>query len=137
MENQNSLRDDLTQKPAIYIAAPYPWKAQARQIEKRIKEKYPTCFDFASDWYHCEDELEIDTAIKDFYQVADCTIFLLLADVWRISTGGSEVEFGLALSRGDKRIMVIGKKYNLFQLLPHVENYSTTEEAIEALSRSI
>ncbi len=49
------------------------------------------------------------------------------------SRGGRHVEFGIALCR-TQRIIVIGYRENLFHWLPHVEFYKTWKEAKESLN---
>lgn len=52
----------------------------------------------------------------------------------KASRGGRHVEFGLAVGRG-KRCIVVGPRENVFHLLPTVEHYADWAAALESLER--
>ncbi len=56
------------------------------------------------------------------------------ADVPGRARGGRHVEFGMALERG-QRLVLVGPRENVFHYLMHVQRFDTWPEALENLAR--
>lgn len=63
---------------------------------------------------------------------ADCVISFTEPERASISRGGRHVEFGYALGKL-KRCIVVGWRENLFHYLPDVEFFATPDEALAAI----
>lgn len=68
---------------------------------------------------------------SDLY-AADCVISFTEAPRSSNSRGGRHVEFGMALARG-KRVIIVGHRENVFHCLPEVEFFKTWPEALRGL----
>jgi hypothetical protein len=80
--------------------------------------------------------LRTSFAIDDWEDVtgADCVISFTEPPRSKAGRGGRHVEFGIALGRG-KRVVVVGYRENIFHWMPGVEFCATWQEAFNALSR--
>jgi nucleoside 2-deoxyribosyltransferase len=76
---------------------------------------------------YCAEQAQVDLDDIDA-----CDIFVLFGDkVPKTIRGGKHVEFGYALAKG-KRVVVIGPQENIFQYLPHVVRYRSLEDFLDA-----
>lgn len=89
-----------------------------------------------SRWLKAPDELCDEHARKDLDDVesADALVAFNPAGWENIGTGGRHVELGYAL-RGDKPIVLVGVRSNIFHHLNDVTVVDTLEEAITWLNR--
>lgn len=73
-------------------------------------------------------------AVEDVDDVlaADCCISLM-EEPRNNSRGGRHVEFGIALARGH-RMMIIGPRETVFHHLPDVEHFDTADELINFMA---
>lgn len=131
----------------VYIAAPWAEREEAARVAALLTEA--GC-EITHDWWNhdpeklavVEDEaFLVQCARDDMHAVLDADVFLLLNTQKRgEETSGKAVELGLALSMraaygaGFMRILGTGiRGTNIFQLLPEVEWFDSTEDAIAAI----
>ena len=64
-------------------------------------------------------------SVEDLKDVADATCIVCFSEQPRSTNtrGGRHVEFGLAVA-GEKRIILVGPRENVFHFLPQVENFT-------------
>jgi hypothetical protein len=76
-------------------------------------------------------------AQDDWEDVASAELVISFTEPPRseASRGGRHVEFGIALARG-ARVIVVGHRENIFHWLPQVEFYTTWPEALTVLVRT-
>lgn len=76
-------------------------------------------------------ELRAKFAMDDWEDVTSAHLVINFTEPPRsnASRGGRHVEFGIALSRG-ARVIVVGPRENLFHWLPWVEQCDTWEQAL-------
>lgn len=60
---------------------------------------------------------------------SDCVVSFTQSPDSSTSRGGRHVEYGIALARG-KRVIVVGYRENVFHHLPEVEFFANWEEAL-------
>jgi nucleoside 2-deoxyribosyltransferase len=102
----------------VYIAAPYPERAAAQQVMRRLNEEG---IEVTSTWLVQEDKLEDQYARLDLADVAraDVLVALNLPGYENAGTGGRHIEFGYALALG-KPIVLVGARSNIFHYLDDV-----------------
>jgi nucleoside 2-deoxyribosyltransferase len=73
-----------------------------------------------------------ETAIIDLEDIDSCDAFLFFSEESNIEVprGGRHVEFGYALAK-NKRMIVIGGEENTFHFLPHIVHYSDVLQFLE------
>lgn len=116
---------------SIYLAARYARRPEMEQIALDLMNAYG--YNITSEWVFGGEEgktLE-DIAIMDLEHVdaADTVISFTESESVGYYTGGRHVEFGYALARG-KRVIVIGPRENVFHNDPRVEQFETLEDWI-------
>lgn len=74
-----------------------------------------------------------NSASDDIEDIEACDTLVLFSEDPTIGVprGGRHVEFGYALAKG-KRIVVIGGQENIFHYLPQIVHYSTVQSFLEA-----
>ena len=119
----------------VYIAAPFVRKEEAARVSALLVENG---IEVTSRWITehgpCKGEDCVQQARADIEDLDNATVFLLLNDpAFRVeSQGGMHTEFGIALCR-NKRMIVVGGAGNLFQQLPVVEHFEKVEDVIGVL----
>jgi nucleoside 2-deoxyribosyltransferase len=105
----------------IYIAAPYPARDAAIKLMERLEVSGHVV---TSRWLRERDEMDAAAAQKDLEDVDAADVLLFVHDEgWaNKGTGGRHVEFGYALARG-KRIVMIGPIANVFHCLDDIVRY--------------
>ena len=74
----------------------------------------------------------VEIAEQDVEDVASADAVISFLEPQGGGAGGRHAEFGMALARG-KRTVVVGRPEHLFHTLPAVEVYPTWPEVLEAL----
>lgn len=130
----------------IYIAAPWELKDDAYDLGYKITELGPLSDMVVSRWFerpptfsvdHPIDQLITETAEIDRAELRLADTFIALCpETWHgRGTGGRHVEFGIAIERGLK-LIVIGKKSNVYYYLPGVIHFNTPEDFLEYYKNS-
>ncbi len=128
----------------IYLAAPF-----GQKLEMREKRDFLVSIGHTvnSRWVD-EDIFSSDTAPSntgeapspeylrtfaeiDYEDAASCNTFIVFPGLG----AGHHTEMGIALRQGS-RIIVIGKKNNIFHYLPHVEHFASWEDFLSELGAS-
>lgn len=118
----------------IYIAGRY-------NLLKELKEQselYKTAgHEITSSWLDNKEEgLSFeDVAIQDIKDVDEADALVLYTEPYgtMVSGGGRHVEFGYALGKG-KRVVIVGPLENIFHWHPSVHTFPRTEYAIRYLA---
>ena len=116
----------------IYLAAPF---STAHQVEIGYAQALAEWGHIVvSQWHRLPHSTDLGCAAKrDLEDILEADILILLANLRpRSNKGGRHVEFGFALARG-KRVMVVGSRQNLFHYLPNVEVFSTWKHCLDSL----
>lgn len=115
----------------IYIAAPYPLRDMAI-VMMQVLEQHG--HEVTSRWLREPDNFCDKHALKDLDDVAASDVLLALNySGWEEKgTGGRHVELGYALALG-KRVIVYGKRSNIFHHLNVVTVVDTFEKAMELM----
>ncbi len=102
----------------VYIAAPYPERAQAIQLMTALESRQ---FEITSTWLKAPDEMADEFARLDLEDVARADVLVALNPTeWANNgTGGRHVEFGYALALA-KPIVLIGVRSHIFHHLNEV-----------------
>lgn len=132
----------------IYVAGPYQYKNMIieRAVELRdagievtsrwLEEPHsPTtqCGDLADETFRKYANYDLE----DIDRAGTFLLFAVAADATPIPRAGRHVEFGYALARA-KRIVVVGDvKENIFHYLPQVRHFATFEEALAHLLNKV
>jgi hypothetical protein len=117
----------------VYIAGPYQTKAECRAIAETLEG---AGYEVTSRWLYDSQEDSEEAAIVDIVDIERAGALLLYhpAEWAGRGTGGRHVEFGYALARG-KRLVILGRAAsNVFHLLSAVERVDTVEEAFPCLT---
>ena len=117
----------------IYLAAPFSASHQVEYGYARDLMNWGHIV--VSQWHHDVSLLEDlgQAARRDLEDILCADILILLAELQTASnTGGRHVEFGFALAR-NKRVMVVGSRQNLFHYLPNVETFPTWKQCLDFL----
>lgn len=108
----------------VYIAAPFKRKREAQEVAAQLAELGVKA---TSRWHSThpstDDPAELAIQAKeDLDDVDQADVFMLLNyKGWVMEgQGGKHVETGYALARG-KRVVLVGKRWNVFHYLPQVE----------------
>jgi nucleoside 2-deoxyribosyltransferase len=117
----------------VYIAAPFPIRDEAVTLMHQLEA---LGFEVTSRWLKAPDELADEHARKDLEDVSEADVLLALNPeaFENAGTGGRHVELGYAIARR-KRIVLLGKRSNIFHYLNSIVVVSTLDEALEALWR--
>ena len=116
----------------VYLAAPF---SMAHQVEAQYaRDLARRGLPVVSQWHRLPHSTDLSRAARrDLEDILEADTFILLANLRpRANRGGRHVEFGFALAR-DKRIMVVGARQNLFHYLPNVEVYPAWGLCLDAL----
>ena len=116
----------------VYLAAPF---SMARQVETQYAQDLARRgLPVVSQWHRLPHPTDLGRAAeRDLEDILEAHTFILLANLRsRANRGGRHVEFGFALARG-KRIIVVGAHQNLFHYLPNVEVYPTWGLCLDSL----
>lgn len=119
----------------VYLAAPYADMSRMQQWAVKLREAGHVC---TSRWiYGNEEGMTTSRAAQmDLGDVdeADAVISMTLTPGSMFSSGGRHVEFGYALARGKRLIIVnsVGPE-NIFHELPQVMRARSIEDAIRYL----
>ena len=74
--------------------------------------------------------------MDDYWDVGKADLLIAFSEPTKSTTasrGGRHVEFGMALARGT-RVMVVGPYENIFHRLPMVEHFAKWEDALAELA---
>lgn len=123
----------------IYIAARYSRRREAVKLAKQLESRGHTV---TARWLEGDHRLprEADEnrasrwsklATDDFEDVEGCDVLIFLSEPKDGSStrGGRHVEVGLALAWG-RRVIIVGRRENIFHWLPQVEVVSEIEEVL-------
>lgn len=123
----------------VYVAAPWAEK-EGLALEAHDKLEAAGMFSTATWILRGDDEAEEgwsyaeEQAIQDIYDIGRSNAVLLINSQKRgEETSGKAVEFGYALSKG-KRLVMVGEVTNVFQMLPDVHRMETLDDAISLLA---
>lgn len=125
----------------VYVAAPWICKPEAMKAGQLIEAKghlitenwweHPEVFGYLQDTLSQVDEDELaEQAWADVAGVINADVFFL---VNLSKSEGKAVETGIALISQIPRLILVGKKSNLFHYLGPWETFETVEAAVEAL----
>lgn len=119
----------------IYIAAPYEHRPTAVLIANALSGMgYSLCARWLTP-EHDDDgknsplgDVPSEHALDDLEDVLDCDVLIAInpENFARSGTGGRHVEFGIAVARS-KRIILIGDRTNVFHFLPSVMHIATSD----------
>lgn len=130
----------------IYIAARFSRRPEANALARQLIARG---HEITSRWVKPEADHVLETGLsaqaadaerKRFAEedVADCLaaecMISLMEEPRNNSRGGRHVEFGIAVARG-QRLIIIGPRETVFHHLPEVEHHSTVEAMLAALGR--
>jgi nucleoside 2-deoxyribosyltransferase len=123
----------------IYLAGQYPRRDEFRMYRDVLNS---SGHEVTSNWLNeisplntkmgdDPDQFYLETAVLDFEDIdrADAILFMAEDPHVGIPRGGRHVEFGYAMGKG-KKILVIGPKENVFHYIPGVKHYSSLWEFI-------
>lgn len=114
-----------------YVAAPFYRKDEVRQVIKDLAclgvESTARWVDSHNSDYDAKPEVLKTEAAEDLYDIERADTFILLAHWPKEGSGGKDVEFGYALGRG-KKMVVVGEPYNLFHQRSEVAVVSKVED---------
>ena len=118
----------------VYLAAMYQWM---EAIKAKRELFHAAGFESTAQWLDGDEEKQLNrhsAATMDLDDVdrADALVLYTLAKGSKFSSGGRFVEFGYALAK-DKKIIIVGDRENVFCHLDHVTVVDTTEDAIVVL----
>lgn len=117
----------------VYLAAPYAEMPRMQQWAVKLREAGHTC---TSRWIYGPLLPFKAAAQMDLNDIdeADAVVSMTLAPGSMFSSGGRHVEFGYALARG-KRLIIINSvgPENIFHELPQVVRARSIEDAIRYL----
>jgi nucleoside 2-deoxyribosyltransferase len=119
---------------SVYVAAPYVKRADAQRV---MADLLRAGFDVTSSWLIGDDELSDAFARQDLADVdrADALVALNPKEWEYLGSGGRHVEFGYALAKG-KRVVLVGARTNIFHHLSHVPVIAETE-LVDTLRRLV
>lgn len=116
----------------IYLAARYSRRTEMQEIAERLR-KYGCIV--TSRWIEGRHDGMPDKqcAEEDVRDVIAADVLISFTNEPRTPTrGGRHVEFGIALHRS-MRLIIVGPREHVFHYLGKVEHFETTEEMMEAL----
>ncbi len=115
----------------VYVAAPWAHKAEARTFAEALKAAGHTV---TYPWWEHRDTQDVvelrQQAQEDQTGVLNAHVFVLLNLC--LSTGGKEVESGIALTKG-LRCFLVGKRSNVFHYLPQWTIVDSLDAVLYAL----
>jgi nucleoside 2-deoxyribosyltransferase len=125
----------------VYLASRYPRRKELSALVPLLKEHN---ISVTSRWlnetlspnttlHEVSPAFCLETALIDLEDIdrADTIVFFSEDPLIGTPRGGRHVEFGYALAKG-KRIIVLGGNENIFHFLPHIIHYSTIQDFLEA-----
>jgi nucleoside 2-deoxyribosyltransferase len=125
----------------VYLAARYSRKKEIKSLvpllaENNIKTTSKWLDETGSDTAHLDEFTPSfcqATAYIDLADIEEADAFVFFAEDPKVGTprGGRHVEFGYALARG-KRMIVIGGQENIFHYLPEIVHYQTVQDFLDA-----
>ena len=120
----------------VYLAARFSDRPQMQAVADRLK---PLGFDIVARWvYGGEEGLSREQiAILDIADVDACDVLVSFTQPYGTLTkgGGRHVEFGYALARG-KKLVVIGFRENVFHHWPNVSVFASITDWLHHLNIS-
>ena len=130
----------------IYLAGRYSRRRELQQYGEQLEAAGHTIVSSWIDGHH-ETRPNVDAtgspaeqqawALEDCWDVLCCEALILFAnEMGAASRGGRFVEFGIALARS-KRLMIVGRRENVFCHLPLVEQFDTFADCLAALSPAV
>ena len=127
----------------VYLAAPWKFRADAKQVAQQIREAgYCIKSRWHDEWGDVEEapaqagntnpDVLLDEATADYDDVKGSDVMIVLN---LEKSEGKAVEQGLALA-WDKPVIVVGsERFNVFQYLPSFSLVATVHDALEHLKR--
>jgi len=105
----------------IYLASRYSRREELRDYRRRLQE---AGFDVQARWLNGEHQMDNADTIEAFanddwedVNAAECVVNFTEPPRSGANRGGRHVEFGIALARG-VRVVVVGHRENIFHWLP-------------------
>jgi len=121
----------------IYLAARYSFRAEIKGYAKQLET---LGFEITSSWLNqragADNDMEKPDyklkkfARRDYDDVARADCVILFTKEPENKRGGHHVEFGIGYAL-KKRMIVVGKKENIFHYLEEVTHYNTFEELLK------
>ena len=125
----------------VYLAAQYPRRSEMLELAE-VLWKHGVLV--RSRWLHelvppdrplgeLSPTFCVETARADLEDIDACHTLVFFSEdpLVGIPRGGRHVEFGYALAKG-KRIVVIGGQENIFHFLPHIVHYPDVDSFLES-----
>ncbi len=113
---------------SVYIAAPYAMREYGIRVALRLAQAKITVI---SRWLEAVESSKEEAAYNSLVDIDRASLFLALnPEGWEEKgTGGCHVEFGYALARG-KRILLVGDPSNVFH---HLNAITVIDETMDVV----
>lgn len=120
-----SRRDELSEYAKLFQAAGISvtsrWLTEDTPLNSQMG-------DHSEEFYKTTAEIDIQDVLA-----ADAIVFFAEDPLVGTPRGGRHVEFGYALGLGNKGLLVVGPKENIFHYLPGVRHFENVDGAIQYL----